>query len=399
MRQNPERTAWFILIIAFTAFCVLIVAVPLGIRWYLFNAQLDQKAAIESLAGTIVVEPLAGSGPIPLSKGAGTLAPGGTVIWVNETSEAVVTFADNSFVRLYPGTTVRLDVMRAPRFRAGIRPFTIYVTLLGGRVRLGSAVIPNGDLDMVVTTSTARTTLFEEGSFLIDVDAAGTEVAVYRSQAVVSAQGVSVLVEERQRTTASPGEPPTEAVGVARNLLQNNNLRPPLDEWRVYNEQGTDGGKVDGFAEAVVDTGVAAVRLWRAGGEGNHCQTVLEQAIDARLSEPISSLVVRSTLKVRYQQLSGGGYLASEYPLMIRLTYRDEYDSEAEWIQGFYYQNRDGNPTTYGLQIPQDRWYVFESDNLLQSLPVKPVRIMSIRVYAAGWDYDSLVSDINLIVE
>ena len=35
----------------------------------------------------------------------------------------------------------------------------------------------------------------------------------------------------------------------------------------------------------------------------------------------------------------------------------------------------------------------------MQSLPVKPERIMSIRVYAAGWDYDSLVSDINLIVE
>ena len=113
----------------------------------------------------------------------------------------------------------------------------------------------------------------------------------------------------------------------------------------------------------------------------------------------MSSLVVRSTIKVRYQQLSGGGYLASEYPLMIRLTYRDAYDSEAEWIQGFYYQNTDSNPTTYGLQIPQDRWYVFESENLMASLPVKPERIMAIRVYAAGWDYDSLVSDINLIVE
>jgi len=327
------------------------------------------------------------------------VAPEGTVIYVDETSEAVVTFADNSFMRIYPGSTVRLDVMRAPRFRAGIRPFMLYITVLGGRVRLGSALIPDGDLDMVVTTATARTVLYEEGSYLIDVDADGTEVAVYRSQAVVSAQGVNVLVEERQRTEVSPGEPPSEPVGVARNLVQNNNLRPPLEEWRVYNEQGTDGGQVDGRAEAVVDTGVAAVRLLRTGGGGNHCQTVLEQVLDARLPEPISSLVVRSTIKVRYQQLSGGGYLASEYPLMIRLTYRDAYDSEAEWIQGFFYQNVDGNPTTYGLQIPQDRWYVFESDNLMDSLPVKPARIMSIRVYAAGWDYDSLVSDINLIIE
>ena len=119
--------------------------------------------------------------------------------------------------------------------------------------------------------------LFEDGSYLIDVDAAGSEIAVYRGRATVTAQGVSVTVEERQRTLVSAGLPPGEAVGVARNLLLNNNLRPPLDEWRVYNEQGTDGGLVDGQAEAVVDTGVAAVRLWRTGGEGNHCETVLEQ--------------------------------------------------------------------------------------------------------------------------
>ena len=84
---------------------------------------------------------------------------------------------------------------------------------------------------------------------------------------------------------------------------------------------------------------------------------------------------------------------------MIRVTYRDVYDSEAEWIQGFYYQNARGDPTTYGLQIPHDSWYLFESDNLLENLPIRPYRIMRVRVYASGWDYDSLISDLNLIVE
>ena len=140
MRQNPERTAWLILLTAFTAFCVIVVAVPLSVRWVLFNAQVERKASVESLAGTIVVEPLAGSGPIPLGKGAGSVVPEGSVIYVDETSEAVVTFADQSFMRVYPGSTVRLDAMRAPRYRAGIKPFAIYLTLLGGRVRLGSAV-------------------------------------------------------------------------------------------------------------------------------------------------------------------------------------------------------------------------------------------------------------------
>ncbi len=399
MRSRPERLAWLILIASFTAFCVIVVGLPLGIRAYRRNAVVKQKANVESLAGTIVVEQVTGSGPIPLAKGSGMLVDEGTTVYADEKSEALITFADESFMRLYPGTTVRLDMMSQPRYEAGLSPTRLHSTLQSGRMRLGSAVIPHRELDMIVSTTTATFSLSEDGSYLFDATATSSDVAVYRGSAVVSAQGVSKLVEERQRISVSNGEPPGEVTGVARNLIQNNNLRPPLDEWSVYNEQGNDGGNVDGRADAVMEAGVSAVRLWRTGGSGNHCETVLEQSINTTLPDPVTSLVVRITLKVHYQQLSGGGYLASEYPLMVRLTYRDEYDSEAEWIQGFYYQNTMGNPTTYGLQIPQDRWYVFESDNLLATLPIKPVRIMSIRVYASGWDYDSLVSDINLIVE
>ncbi len=399
MRPKPERTAWFILIVSFLCFCLLVVGVPLGINWYRRNAEIEQKASIEALAGTIIVEAETGSGPTPLSKGADMLVAEATTIYADETAEAVVTFADQSFMSIYPGTTVTLERMRAPRYEAGTHPVILHMTLLSGSVRLGSAVIPNRELELVVATNSANMVLFEEGSYLLEVDDASTQVAVYRGRALVTGGGSTVEVLERQRTSVTTGQAPEEPLGVARNLVQNSNLRPPLDEWLVYNDQGTDGGTIDGQAEAVVDSGVAAVRLWREGGQGNHCETVMQQTIDTSLAEPISSLIVRVTLKLRYQQLSGGGYLSSEYPLMVRVTYRDEYDSEGEWIQGFYYQNVDGNPTTYGLEIPQDRWYVFESENLMETLPVTPMRVMSIRVYASGWDYDSLVSDVNLIVE
>ena len=84
---------------------------------------------------------------------------------------------------------------------------------------------------------------------------------------------------------------------------------------------------------------------------------------------------------------------------MVRLTYRDVYDSEAEWVQGFYYQNTDGNPTMYGVQIPQERWHLFESPNPLEELPIRPYRVIRIRIYGSGWDYDSLLSEVSLIVE
>ncbi|MBC7254701.1 MAG: hypothetical protein H5T66_01160, partial [Chloroflexi bacterium] len=55
--------------------------------------------------------------------------------------------------------------------------------------------------------------------------------------------------------------------------------------------------------------------------------------------------------------------------------------------------------TIHGLQIPQDRWFFYESDNLLEVLPISLYKIVKVRVYASGWDYESLIADIGLIVE
>jgi len=271
--------------------------------------------------------------------------------------------------------------------------------LLAGRVRIGTALAAGPALSFGITTVFGDVSLAEDGSYAVEVRDARTEVTSYRGHADVTAQGRTVRVAPRQRTQVLEGEAPQVPVGAARNLITNGELQEPLDQWRVFNDQGTDGGEVDGRAEMVIDEGREAVRLSRTGGQGNHCETILEQTIDEPIPDPATSLVVRATVKVKTQGLSGGGYLASEYPLMIRVTYRDVYDSEAEWVQGFYYENPQGNPTTYGLQISRDRWYLFESANLLESLPISPYRIIKIRVYAAGWDYDSLVSDVSLIVE
>ena len=113
----------------------------------------------------------------------------------------------------------------------------------------------------------------------------------------------------------------------------------------------------------------------------------------------VNTLLFKQRISMAQPPRSSGRIIPRYMPLMIRITYRDVYDSEAEWVQGFYVQNSDGGPTARGMLIPRDRWYPYESGNLLESLPVRPYKIMRVRVYASGWDYDSLVSDINLIVD
>jgi hypothetical protein len=399
MRGKPERVAWVVLLSAFATFVVLAVSIPLAIGWNRRYAEDERMATVESLVGTVVVEQLVGSGPVPLGKGQSMAVPEGATIYADETSEAVVTFFDHSFMRMFSGSVVRLERLRSPRHAESDMATAAWLNLLSGRVRIGTALAGGAGLDFRTTTIYGDATLAEDGSYAVSVGDARTEVTSYRGYADVTASGVTVRVQPRQRTEILAAGAPAIPVDAARNLIANSEMSEPLTEWRIFNDQGTDGGEADGQAEMVIDEGREAIRISRTGGQGNHCETILEQTIDAQVPDPATSLIVRATVKVRYQGLSGGGYLASEYPLMIRVTYRDVYDSEAEWVQGFYYENPAGSPTTYGLEIPRDRWYLFESENLLETLPVGPYRIIQVRVYASGWDYESLVSDVSLIVE
>jgi len=396
---NRERSAWVLIWLSFFTFCVLVVAIPVGARAYILNAEERHEAVVESLSGTVVVEPAIGAGSVPLGKGQSRTISEGTVIRTDETSEAVVTFFDFSNVRVSSGSTLRVDRCRSARYRWGTSPNTIHVTLLGGHAYVGTSIVLDADLDFRVMTLQGELILAPDGSYSLESTNERLDITANRGQIIASAGGRSVIVKAGQRTQVVLGQSPDQPTDAARDLVVNGDFQSPLGQgWNVYNDQGTDGGSVDGSAEIVVEEGRRALRLVRVGGDGNHCETVLEQRLDLNVAE-FNSLVLQANVKVVNQSLSGGGYLASEFPLMVRITYRDVYDSEAEWIQGFYYQNVDGNPTTYGQAIPRDRWYPFESPNLLQSLNVRPYKIVSVRIYASGWDYESLVSDVHLIAE
>jgi len=399
MRRNPERVAWAVLLSAFAAFCLIVVAVPVGGRWYVHNAQVKREAVVESLVGTIVVEPPVGTGPFPLTKGNSRTISEGTIIRVDETSEAFVTFFNHT-LRLFPGTTIRVDLLRSSRYRAGELPDTVHLNLMGGQVIVGTSLGLDQGVDFRVSTLQGEFKLDADGSYVLEALNERSEITVYRGHSDVMAAGTMMALEAGQRTQVDLDQPPQPATDAERELLVNGSFRDPLSEgWRAFNDQGADGGDVDGRVEAVVDEGRPAARFVRNGGQGNHCETVLEQTINRQLSEPMTSLKVRAWVKVRYQSLPGGGYMSSEYPLMIRIRYRDVYDSEMEWIQGFYYQNTAGTATMFGQEIPRDRWYPYESQNLLEQLSIRPYKIISIQVYASGWDYDSLISDVHLVAE
>lgn len=407
MRRNPERLAWTVTLTAFAFFCLLSISIPLSIRWYLINAMRTYEARVTCLEGTAVIEDPKHGSARPLLKDETISIPEGTVVTVDETAQAQITFFDESQVRLFPRTSVILQSMRAPRFELSPRPAQLILYARGGRLSANTVLRGSAPLDFHIQSLHADTSLAEDGRYTLEVTNERTEVVVQRGMAKVTAAAPaagtaagSVELASRQRTLVEFGKPPLAPLKAERDLVTNGDFAAPLPTgWTAFNDQGGDGGEVDGTVSLVVDEGRRAVRFYRTGGEFNHCETIIEQVMNRDLPEPLTTLRVVATIKLVNQSLSGGGYLSSEYPLMIRIRYRDRYGSEDEWIHGFYYQNLNNNPTMNGQEIPQGKWYFYESENLLDVLRIQPQRIIWLRVYASGWNYESLVSEISLIVE
>ncbi len=407
MQRKPERVAWTVLLAAFVIFCTCAVSLPLGIRWYLTTAMTTREAKVTCLEGTAVIEdPLRGTAS-PLLVNETISVSEGTIISVDESAQAVLTFFDQSLVRLFPRTTVSLERMRTPRFDLSSLPAQISLNVRGGRLYANTVLRGSPAVEFRVNSLQAHTLLAEDGGYSFEVSNERTEVIVQRGTAAVSsvstavpADAAQVTLSSRQRTVVEIGKAPLAPLKAERDLLVNGDFSSPLDTgWTAFNDQGGDGGDIDGQVSLVEDEGRRAVRFVRTRGEFNHCETIIEQELNRDLPDPITVLKLRATVKLVDQSLSGGGYLSSEYPLMIRVSYRDMYGSEAEWVRGFYYQNFNNNPTQDGQEIPQGKWYFYESENLLDTFRISPRRIVRLRVYASGWSYESLVSDISLVVE
>jgi hypothetical protein len=139
---------------------------------------------------------------------------------------------------------------------------------------------------------------------------------------------------------------------------------------------------------------------------GDHTEVAIHQRMERDVRD-FDRLEVSLDVKLEFQSLSGGGLLSSEFPIIVRLDYKDLWGDDKFWTHGFYYQNNAnypiapdpwGRPT--GEQVPRGVWYPYESGNLLDLLGEnQPASITGLTVYASGWNYEGLVSEIQLIVE
>ncbi len=402
MRNNPERLAWVVLLLAFATFCVLAVAIPLGVRWYLLNSMTAEVTAVTSVRGTVLAETRKANLPIPITDGSTAEVEEGVIITTDDTSQAILTFFNDSTLTLYSETRVQIQRARTPRFGWSHRPDTIVVDLERGRIRV--ATTSRSGLLFEVRSPQAVINL-SEGSFSIEVGDEGTQITARSGRAQLVAADEMVRLTAGERSMVYPGEAPSPPLPAEQNLLVNGDFSAPLEEvWEVYNVE-PPGGVVT-TSVRIIELGNRYAVVFRSQGQDNlHSEVGIVQEVNKSVQD-FDSLRIQLDVRLDRQSLPGGGTLGSEFPVMIHLAYKDADGNDRDWYHGFYYVPPSENwllfnsPDNSSERVARFLWYPYESVNLLDSLgTAKPVYIKYIRIYASGWIYDSLIADVALLAQ
>ena len=111
---------------------------------------------------------------------------------------------------------------------------------------------------------------------------------------------------------------------------------------------------------------------------------------------------LQAWVRVDYADLSGGGTLGSEYPMMFRVKYEGPVEgSFVPWAIGLYYSNPDNRPIPPNTAVvwPQGEWKLYRTDLMDTDPSSVPNRLLEFAVMGQGHSYDARVADISLIGE
>ncbi len=407
VRENPERMAWTVLLAAFGVFLVLLVTVPLALRFTIRYTTSPQTATLDPTQGTVLLYQPGATEPVAITELRKDIAEGSVIEAGDSPTQATLRLisegaADEALgsVQIYTGARLAIERMRSPLFEMSTEPYQVSLYLARGQTRVFTNSGRQRPLSVEIKTPHGSIIL-DTGSFQIAVTDEQTDVTVSAGSAtLVKAGQPSLPVTQGLRawmTDAALAGAPEPA---AQSLLRNGNFSEPMrDSWESYViAQNVTPGKVN----IMERDGRRVASFVRQGEDNVPTEVGISQTI-SRAVNVYDKLSLQMDVKLLFQSLPGAGYLSSEYPLRVEITYTDIYGKEGlTWGHGFYFRDPE-NPNWQivgGEQIPPFNWYTYHSPNLMELLKdTRPARIDSIRIYASGWNYQSMVSEVYLVAE
>lgn len=415
-REKPECLAWLIILFSFAIFAALFVIIPWSVTYTIRYLPVSQSARLDpSLESFFSVYPPKSGDAIAVTGAVSKLLTTGSMIEAasDATQGTLSLISDEEdkeaqvlgSLQLYSGTTIKILRLSRPFFKTwSSEPYQAHLFLERGQARIFTNSGKARPLSVRLETPHGAVVL-ATGSYQISVEVAQTDVTVVAGAATLlrENQAQKLIVPSGKRASMTSGGLPTEALSAQQNLIRNGNFtHPVLDSWQSY--QGPEGIQQPGSVSFTEREGRKVAYFFHQASENFHNEVGITQLIDKKV-DVYDSLILQLDVNVLFQNLPGAGYMNSEFPVRVEINYTDQYGKDLPWRHGFYY--RDPEPpgpseVEGGEQVPQAKWHTYRSPNLLDLLDqegTRPSRINSIRIYASGWSYQSLVSEVYLYAE
>ena len=396
--RSPEKTrrlAWTVLGVSFALWITLVVAGWNAFQRFVAEATVARPPELAVVQGPVLVQTEQGAPWINAETG--LRIEEGDRLEVRG-GRARLQFFEESLVELYAGARVRLLEASQGWFHREEAHLALVQEEGAGRIVVSETSLD--DRRFLVRTPAGDVEL-SPGEFIVWTRPEGeVHVTARTGTATARVPTGAVAITTGQKVILSAHAMPKGPLPAAEALLYNGDFSRGLEGWEPWHVQEEGRPDVPGVRELVDDVvdgrPVRALRVWRDSQLDTHNETGLMQRIQRDVSA-YRSVVLSALVKVNHASLSGGGYMGSEYPMMLRVRYRDATGGQRDWYHGFYYQNPEQRPTRQGEQIPQGVWFRYVGD--LMQLDPPPVTILSVEVLGAGHDYDAEITEISLVAE
>jgi hypothetical protein len=405
-RENPERLAWAVLFACFAVFMFLVITIPLTARSIYRYATVNQPARLEPTLGTLLLYAESAPEPVAITATRDDIVEGSQIVAGEDgtqgTLELVGTAGPDEVlgsVQLYPGTVLDVVQIRRPMFSGSPEPYRARLRLEQGQARVFTYSGEQRPLHVELETPHGVIAL-AAGSYQVMVDEKRTDITVRSGEADLTHDNRDVLVVEAgSRAWMSLPDYSHSPEPAEQNLLRNGDFSEPmLDTWQSY---VIADNVIPGSVRIIDREGRRVAHFIRQGEENVPTEVGITQAVEKDVNV-YDSLNIQLDVKLLHQSLSGAGYLSSEFPLRVEVTYTDIYGKLLTWGHGFYYRDPDNANWRIinGEKIPPYIWYTYTSPNLIELLKeTRPARINSVRIYASGWNYQSMVSEAYLLAK
>ncbi|MGE5618028.1 MAG: FecR domain-containing protein [Sphingomonadaceae bacterium] len=390
--RDPIARAWAILIGAFVVFLVLVAAVFVGAKRYYDTASLPRSATLSLEQGIVLFRDAVSSNLINAHDGL-ELREGDELL-LGQGARASILLAQEGSIKLYAGSQLKITEFRRSRFHDGFS--RVAVSLEKGTARVEVGTPPTKENRFQASTPFGYASL-GSGSFGLDVSEERARISSRDGSAnVVAGSGQALIVAGEKALLTKTGL--TGPAPAGDQLVVNGDFAQGFLQWEKLDQhepgRPVEQGQRMLATERVNGRDVVALRVSRVSPLGTHNETGLVQTINKDVSD-YTSLRLTADVRVDDQSLSGGGYMGYEYPIMLRVRYRDDSGAQINWSIGFFYKNLEQRPTPNGQEVQQGQWYSWDVD--LMSAQPKPAHIISVEVLGAGHTFAGMIANVGIV--